>query len=110
MKKISFALVAICCVATLSYAQRGARGDQRPAAREDGLDPTPINPAVDPNVDLFINDWKNSQPRSMYGKIVFRLIPANPAGTAYRVPSTGITAHANINASGKPAKFIYMVK
>jgi mannose-6-phosphate isomerase-like protein (cupin superfamily) len=33
-----------------------------------------------------------------------------PAGTAFRVPPTGITAHANINASGKPAKFIYMVK
>jgi len=33
-----------------------------------------------------------------------------PAGTAFRVPSTGITAHANINVSGKPARFIYMVK
>ena len=33
-----------------------------------------------------------------------------PAGTAYRVPSTGITAHANINTSGKMAKFLYMVK
>jgi mannose-6-phosphate isomerase-like protein (cupin superfamily) len=33
-----------------------------------------------------------------------------PAGTAYRVPSTGITAHANINTSGKTAKFLYMVK
>ena len=33
-----------------------------------------------------------------------------PAGTAYRVPSTGITAHANINASDRIAKFIYMVK
>jgi uncharacterized cupin superfamily protein len=33
-----------------------------------------------------------------------------PSGTAFRVPSTGITAHANINVSGKTAKFIYMVK
>jgi uncharacterized cupin superfamily protein len=33
-----------------------------------------------------------------------------PVGTAFRVPSTGITAHAQINASGKPAKFISMVK
>ena len=33
-----------------------------------------------------------------------------PAGTAYRIPSTGITAHANINISGQPAGFIYMVK
>lgn len=33
-----------------------------------------------------------------------------PVGTAYRVPSTGITAHTNINVSSNPAKFIYMVK
>jgi len=33
-----------------------------------------------------------------------------PAGTAYRTPSTGITAHSNVNASGKTATFIYMVK
>src|SRR5262249_11651131 len=33
-----------------------------------------------------------------------------PVGTAYRVPSTRITAHANINVSGQTAKFIYMVK
>lgn len=33
-----------------------------------------------------------------------------PAGTAYVVPATGLTAHANINTSDKPAKFIYMVK
>jgi mannose-6-phosphate isomerase-like protein (cupin superfamily) len=32
------------------------------------------------------------------------------AGTAYRVPSTGITAHANINASGQEARFLYLVK
>jgi mannose-6-phosphate isomerase-like protein (cupin superfamily) len=42
----------------------------------------------------------------LFGKEMRRL----PVGTAYRVPSTGITAHANINASGKPAKFLYMVK
>jgi mannose-6-phosphate isomerase-like protein (cupin superfamily) len=33
-----------------------------------------------------------------------------PVGTAYRVPSTGITPHANINTSGKLAKFLYFVK
>jgi uncharacterized cupin superfamily protein len=33
-----------------------------------------------------------------------------PAGTAYRVPPTGIIAHANINVSDKPAQFLYMVK
>jgi len=33
-----------------------------------------------------------------------------PVGTAYRVPSTGITAYSNINVSGKTVKFIYTVK
>jgi uncharacterized cupin superfamily protein len=33
-----------------------------------------------------------------------------PAGTAYRVPSTGITAHANINSSDKTVRFLYLVK
>src|SRR5262245_19864829 len=72
-KTITFSLVAICFAATFSFAQRGPRADQGQAAvREDALDPTPINPAVDPNVDLFINDWRNSQLRAMYGKLVFR--------------------------------------
>jgi uncharacterized cupin superfamily protein len=32
------------------------------------------------------------------------------AGTAYRVPSTGITAHANVNSSSQEAHFLYVVK
>ena len=68
---ITFSLVAICFAAAFCFAQRGPRADQQQAAaREDALDPTPINPAVDPNVDLFINDWRKSKPREMYGKLV----------------------------------------
>ena len=33
-----------------------------------------------------------------------------PAGTAYRVPPTGITARTHINASGEPASFIRLLK
>jgi mannose-6-phosphate isomerase-like protein (cupin superfamily) len=33
-----------------------------------------------------------------------------PVGSAYRVPSTGITAHAKINVTGKTARLIYLVK
>jgi len=72
-KHITFSLVAICFAAAFCFAQRGPRADQQQAAaREDALDPTPINPAVDPNVDLFINDWRKSKPREMYGKLVLR--------------------------------------
>jgi mannose-6-phosphate isomerase-like protein (cupin superfamily) len=41
----------------------------------------------------------------LFGKELRKL----PAGTAYRVPSTGKTAHANINMSDKTAQFLYMV-
>jgi mannose-6-phosphate isomerase-like protein (cupin superfamily) len=41
----------------------------------------------------------------LFGKELRKL----PAGTAYRVPSTGKTAHAKINVSGSTAQFLYMV-
>ncbi|MGH9572047.1 MAG: cupin domain-containing protein, partial [Candidatus Acidiferrales bacterium] len=41
----------------------------------------------------------------LFGKELRKL----PPGTAYRVPSTGKTAHANINVSGSTAQFLYMV-
>src|SRR5204862_6783745 len=72
---VTLSLIAICLTGSLCFAQRGARGGdqpQAPASREDALDPTPIDPAVDPNVDLFINDYKNSQPRMIYGKLAVR--------------------------------------
>ena len=56
-----------------SCAAGPGRGGQPPAtAREDALDPTPVDAAVDPNIDLFINDWRNAKPRTVYGKLVFR--------------------------------------
>jgi mannose-6-phosphate isomerase-like protein (cupin superfamily) len=70
MKKIViFSLVAICFAFTFGNAQQAPRTAQS-TVREDALDPTPINPAVDPNLDMFINDWSYSQPRVMYGKLV----------------------------------------
>src|SRR5258708_7651229 len=71
-KHITFSLIAICLSATSGYSQRAPRTDQPAGTREDGLDPTPVNPAVDPNIDMFVNNWKNTQPRAMYGHLVFR--------------------------------------
>ena len=58
-KTILFLLVAICLAGTFGYAQQAPRAGQQPTTREDALDPTPIDPAVDPNLDMFINNWKN---------------------------------------------------
>ena len=36
------------------------------------LDPRQFDPAVDPDIDMFVNHWNNSTPRVMYGDLVFR--------------------------------------
>jgi mannose-6-phosphate isomerase-like protein (cupin superfamily) len=80
-KSILFLAAALVCVAPLcaqgqttpGQGQRPGRGQAvPPQGREDALDPTPINPAVDPNVDMFIGDWRSSKPRTIYGHLVFR--------------------------------------
>jgi mannose-6-phosphate isomerase-like protein (cupin superfamily) len=67
-RKLGLAVVAVCLVAGSAYAQRGGQS----TSREDGLDPTPVNPSVDPNVDMFINDYRNAKPRTVYGNLVVR--------------------------------------
>src|SRR5262245_26001120 len=98
-KTITFSMVAIFFAATFSFAQRGPRADQgQAAAREDSLDPTPINPAVDPNIDLFINDWRNSQPRTIYGKLEVRDILTKLQGPDPQHPTKKGAVLVNITA------------
>lgn len=113
-RTITLSLVAVCLAATSAYAQRPQGAGQPPiSAREDAPDPSPVNPATDPNIELFVNDWKKSPPRSLYGKLVFRDMltrlegpdPQHP--TKKRAVLTSITAisHASLApgaiASGK---------
>jgi mannose-6-phosphate isomerase-like protein (cupin superfamily) len=70
-KNLLYAVIAICFPAISGYAQQASRAAQPPAAHEDALDPTPIDPATDPNVSVFVNDWRNAKPRPMYGQLVF---------------------------------------
>ncbi|MEO8682267.1 MAG: cupin domain-containing protein, partial [Vicinamibacterales bacterium] len=64
----------------------------RPSSSGPGVEEIWI--AIDGDVDVLL------------GKELRRL----RAGTAYRVPSTGITAHANINSSSQEARFLYLAK
>ena len=63
-----------------------------------GLTRRPLNPAVDPNVGMFINDWRNAKPRTMYGKLVFHDILTSLEGPDPQHPAkkgavlTAITA------------------
>ena len=36
------------------------------------LDPEPFDPAVDPDIDMFMGNWRNSMPRIMHGNLIFR--------------------------------------
>ena len=67
--------IAGCLAATACDAQQAPRrvgGQAQPTTREDALDPTPVDPATDPNIDMFVNDYRNAKPRTVYGSLVFR--------------------------------------
>lgn len=74
MKCLTVLSILITCItATIGYGQQVpvAHGGQ-PHIREDALDPTPVNPAADPNIGMFINSYKNAKPRTMFGDLVYR--------------------------------------
>lgn len=79
--RVVFFLAAVSLAATSAYAQQPAQGAGRGGqqgrgaqsmAREDGLDPTPVDASTNSFVDKYINDYRNSKPRTVYGNLVFR--------------------------------------
>jgi mannose-6-phosphate isomerase-like protein (cupin superfamily) len=76
----------------LTQVEQGTMSMSRPYSADKGVEEIWI--ATEGDTDMLL------------GKELRKL----PAGSAYRVPSTGITAHTEINTSGKPAKFLYLVK
>ena len=91
MKRIVALSILVIWFATASgYAQQAPRGAQQQSTfREDALDPTPVNPSVDPNVDLFVNDYRNAKPRTVYGSLVFRDILTRLEGDPIRPTRKG---------------------
>src|SRR5262249_19284209 len=80
-RSVGFFLLVVSLAATSAYPQqqpqRAGRGGQQgrggqSTAREDGLDPTPVDASTDPFVDKYVNDYRNSKPRTVYGNLVFR--------------------------------------
>ena len=91
MKRILVLAVATAGFAAVSVHSQQApnRGQGQPAGREDGLDPSPVNPATDPDINMFLNDWHNAKPRNEYGKLVLhdiltRLDAPDPTRPAHR--------------------------
>ena len=66
MKKILAGSLAALSLATAANAQAPRpAGPQGPPPREDALDPSPIDPATDPDLNMFINDWRNAKPTKL---------------------------------------------
>src|SRR5215472_2077460 len=97
-KTVIFSLLLLFAASTPGYTQQAGRGGGQQTSREDGLDPTPIDPAKDPNVGMFLNDYRNAKPRPMYGKLMFRDILTKLEGADPQHPTkkgavlTAITA------------------
>jgi mannose-6-phosphate isomerase-like protein (cupin superfamily) len=72
MKKNIICFAIFLCLVTMGTLAQQASGNRSGKnEREDQLDPSPVNPAVDPDINKFLGDWRSSQPRTMYGKLVF---------------------------------------
>ena len=69
MKTVLIGTAIALCLTSMGFAQTPRPAG--PPAREDALDPSPINPATDPDLNLFINDWRNAKPRAEYGSLMF---------------------------------------
>jgi mannose-6-phosphate isomerase-like protein (cupin superfamily) len=101
----TLSLAFVCVTATLGYAQQA----QTRTSREDALDPSAIDPAVDPNIDMFVNDWKNATPRSMYGAITFQDIltrlegpdPVHPTKKGAVLVNITAISHAQMAAGAR---------
>ena len=91
---VTLSLVAFCASATLGYAQQAPPR----TAREDALDPSPVDPHVDPNIDMFVNDWKNAPPRTVYGGVVFQDILTRLEGPDPQHPTKKGAVLVNITA------------
>ena len=70
-KNIICSAILFCLAATVALAQQLPANRSGKNEREDQLDPSPVNPAVDPDINKFVGDWRSSKPRTMYGKLVF---------------------------------------
>jgi mannose-6-phosphate isomerase-like protein (cupin superfamily) len=70
MMKIPYLVSALAIV--LGTPAVHAQTAAAPMAREDALDPSPVDPANDPDVPMFIGDYRDAPERIAYSALVFR--------------------------------------
>lgn len=75
------------------------------------LDPKPYDPAVDPDIDLFIGNWRDSMPRNIHGSLVVRDIltrlegddPLHPARKGACLTELISVSHATLEPGASTA-------
>ena len=74
------------------FAQQTSRPNvaSQPSVREDALNPTPVDHASDPDIDMFVNDYRNAVPRTEFGTMVYYdILTPRGAGDVVRPVTKG---------------------
>jgi mannose-6-phosphate isomerase-like protein (cupin superfamily) len=72
--KISFwGLIIALGIFPAAFAQQtsASKAAYQPPVREDALNPTPVDRMSDPDIDMFVNDYRDATPRTEHGAMVF---------------------------------------
>ena len=80
-------ITAFFCAAAFSTAPPAAA--QTPAPDYSQLDPNAYDPKKDPDIDMFISDWREGVPRQTYGRLIERDIFTKLEGDPVRPTSRG---------------------
>jgi mannose-6-phosphate isomerase-like protein (cupin superfamily) len=101
--KINFVGVILTLgVASSLFAQQTSRPSaaSQPSIHEDALDPSPVDPKSDPDINMFVNDYRDSMPRTEYGAMVFYdILTQRGAGDIMRPVAKGAVLSVMIAAS-----------
>lgn len=100
MKRMSAIVFAIALFASsIALAQEPNYGQ---------LDPKPYDPAVEPDIDLFMSNWKESLPRHVFGSLIERDIltpckgdPLKPVTRGAVLTNLKAFAHGTLEAENK---------
>ncbi len=81
MRRRIAATAVIAALAATTATAQPAPPPAAPPERQDALDPTPVDPATDPDARLFLGDWRDAKPRFGFGGLTLHDI-LTPLGSA----------------------------
>jgi len=110
-----FTIVISCIGVTGLYAQGGEKKYTEEEYRQalNQLDPRPLDPERDPDIDMYLNNWQNSIPYNTHGSLIERAIltkcegdPLKPErkGEVLNVVNRLVYATLDPSASTTPTK------